>query len=90
MQRLRVGKLLRKFVEMVSAQGGDSSYIEHPEKFPLSEHIYEVLATSEGYISHIDSLTIGTASMKLGGGRETYDDVIDMSAGIVLNKKSWR
>ena len=25
--------------------------------------------------------------MKLGGGRETFDDVIDMSAGIVLNKK---
>ena len=25
--------------------------------------------------------------MHLGGGRETLDDVIDMSAGIVLNKK---
>jgi pyrimidine-nucleoside phosphorylase len=25
--------------------------------------------------------------MRLGAGRETYDDVIDMSAGIVLAKK---
>ena len=25
--------------------------------------------------------------MKLGGGRETLDDVIDMSAGIIINKK---
>ena len=25
--------------------------------------------------------------MHLGGGRETLDDVIDMSAGIILNKK---
>ena len=25
--------------------------------------------------------------MTLGGGRETLDDVIDMSAGIMLNKK---
>ena len=25
--------------------------------------------------------------MKLGGGRETINDIIDMSAGIVLNKK---
>ena len=32
-------------------------------------------------------MTIGLASMKLGGGREQLDDVIDMSAGIVLNKK---
>jgi pyrimidine-nucleoside phosphorylase len=25
--------------------------------------------------------------MSLGGGRETFDDVIDMAVGIVLNKK---
>ena len=25
--------------------------------------------------------------MSLGGGRETFEDVIDMSVGIVLNKK---
>ena len=31
--------------------------------------------------------TFGLASMSLGGGRETFDDVIDMSVGIILNKK---
>ncbi len=86
-EKIKSGEAFQKFVEMVSAQGGDASFIENPEKFPVSEHVFEVLATSGGYISHIDSLTIGTASMKLGGGRETYDDIIDMSAGIVLNKK---
>lgn len=86
-EKIKSGEALQKLVEMIKAQGGDASYILDPAKFTVSEHIYEVLATSEGYVKHIDSLAIGIASMKLGGGRETYDDVIDMSAGIVLNKK---
>lgn len=85
--KLASGEALNILAAMIKAQGGDESYIFHPEKFIVSEHVYEVLATSAGYVSHIDSLAIGIASMKLGGGRETYDDVIDMSAGIVLNKK---
>ena len=39
------------------------------------------------YIKDIKALTIGVSSMKLGGGRETLEDTIDMSAGIVLAKK---
>lgn len=85
--KIKSGEALQKLVEMIKAQGGDASYITHPEKFEVSKHIFEVKATSEGFVSHIDSLAIGIASMKLGGGRETYDDIIDMSAGIVLNKK---
>lgn len=85
--KIKSGEALHKLVEMIQAQGGDASYITHPEKFAVSQHIFEVKATNEGFVSHIDSLAIGIASMKLGGGRETYEDIIDMSAGIVLNKK---
>ena len=76
-----------KFVQMVEAQGGDISYILHPEKFPLAKNIIEIRSDQEGYVKSLDALDIGVSSMKLGGGRETLDDVIDMSAGIVLNKK---
>ena len=31
---------------------------------------------------------MGIASVMLGAGRETKDDTIDMSAGIILNKKN--
>ncbi len=86
-EKIKSGEALQKLVEMIKAQGGDASYITNPEKFVVSKHVYEVLATSAGYVKHIDSLAIGLASMKLGGGRETYDDIIDMSAGIVLAKK---
>lgn len=85
--KIKSGAALQKLVDMIAAQHGDASYITNPEKFTVSKHVFEVLATRAGYVEHIDSMAIGIASMKLGGGRETYDDVIDMSAGIVLNKK---
>ena len=81
------GSAFEKLRQMVIAQGGDVSYIDHPEKFPLAKHIVEVKASKPGYIKHIIALEIGESAMRLGAGRETFDDVIDMSAGIVLNKK---
>ena len=78
------GEAYKKFLLMVEAQGGDTSYIEHPEKFEVSKYSYEIRAKEEGYIKEIDALEIGESAMKLGAGRETLDDVIDMSAGIVL------
>lgn len=84
---IKDGSGLRKLKEFVSAQGGDASYIEHPEKFPVASKIIPVYSEKEGYVRRIDSLAIGVSSMRLGGGRATMDDVIDMSAGIILNKK---
>ena len=81
------GKALEKLCEMVKYQGGDESYILHPEKFELAKHIIPIISNKDGYIKQIVALKIGESSMKLGGGRETFEDVIDMAAGIVLNKK---
>lgn len=81
------GDAFNKFCLMVEAQGGDISYIHHPEKFALANNIVNVYSDEAGYVEKLDALTIGVASMKLGGGRETLEDVIDMSAGIILNKK---
>ena len=86
-ENINNGKAFEKFKEFVKAQGGDISYIEDPKKFKVAKHIVDVVSTSSGYIKRIDALTIGVGSMHLGGGREKMDDVIDMSAGIVLNKK---
>ena len=81
------GAGLAKLRAMVEAQGGDPTYIDHPEKFPLAKHIVPIHSTKGGYVKRIDSLAIGVAAMKLGAGREKMSDVIDMAAGIVLNKK---
>ena len=84
---IKDGSAFNKFLEMVQAQDGDVSYILHPEKFTLAKNIIPIYAKEEGYVKDINALEIGLSSMTLGGGRETLDDIIDMSAGIMLNKK---
>jgi len=86
-EAVKSGKAFDKFVQMVEAQGGDTSYILNPNKFETSKHIIEVRSKKYGYIKELDALNIGVNAMKLGAGRETLDDVIDMSAGIVLAVK---
>ena len=86
-ENIKNGKAFEKFKEFVKAQGGDIDYIDHPEKFQVSKHLIEIVSENEGYIKTIDALNIGLSSCHLGGGRIKMDDVIDMSAGIYLNKK---
>ena len=78
---------LAKFRQMVIAQGGDIRYIDNPSFFPLSKTIYQIKSPETGYVSRVDALRLGIASMHLGAGRETLNDVIDYSSGIVLRKK---
>ena len=81
------GEAFEKLCQMVEAQGGDVEYIRHPEKFEVSKNIIDIRSDVDGYIKEINALDIGISAMKLGAGRETLEDVIDMSAGIVLSKK---
>jgi pyrimidine-nucleoside phosphorylase len=78
---------LDKLAAMVEAQGGDKEYIYHPELFPVSKNIVEVRSSRDGFVSEINALEIGEAAMKLGAGRATKEDVIDPTAGIILDKK---
>lgn len=87
LKNLKNGKAFEKFVEFVKAQKGDASYILDPSKFEVAKNIIPIYSNKEGVIKRIDALTIGNSSMKLGGGRERIEDTIDMSAGIILNKK---
>ncbi|MBP3560191.1 MAG: pyrimidine-nucleoside phosphorylase [Clostridia bacterium] len=85
---LASGKALEKFKEWIASQGGDSSWIENTDLFPKAKYKFEIKAENDGYISKMDAESIGIASVILGAGRETKEDTIDMSAGIVLNKKT--
>ena len=57
------------------------------EKFQICKNLIEIKSEEEGYVKTIDALAIGLGSCHLGGGRLTMEDTIDMSAGIILNKK---
>ena len=81
------GEAFNKLVELVREQGGDPSYILDTNNFVKAVEIVPVIAKECGYIKYINALEIGISSMLLGGGRETMDDVIDPSVGVVLVKK---
>lgn len=81
------GSALAKFKEFVKAQGGDESQVDDVPAMLECSYVKEIKAGCVGYVSHIKSDDIGIASMLLGGGRETKDSIIDLSVGIVINKK---
>lgn len=81
------GSALDKMAEFIEAQGGDKDLVYHPEKLVTASIIEEVLSPVEGYIEHIECAEIGICSLILGGGRETKESEIDLSVGLVLNKK---
>lgn len=81
------GKALEVFKTFLSAQGGDASVVDHPEKLPEAKYKIPVLPEAAGFVKGIAADEIGTAAMLLGAGRVTKDSVIDLSVGIVLHKK---
>ena len=86
-ENIKNGKALDKLAQMVKAQGGDESYIYNPSKFDKAKYIIDVKSNKAGYVKEINALEIGEAVMKLGAGRATKEDVLDFTAGIVLEKK---
>ena len=76
-----------KFVQLVKAQGGDSSYIEEPEKLPRAALIETVKAPRSGYLSEINARMIGESAVALGAGRARKGDPIDHSVGIEILHK---
>ena len=80
-ENLYNGKGYEKMLEWVKAQGGDINNI------PLAKHSKEIITPTDGYISFINALEIGKLSRKLGAGRLTKDDEIDLTVGIILNHK---
>ena len=86
-QVIKDGRALDKLAEFVKAQGGDERAVYHPELLAKAAYEEAMLAPSEGYVQKIICDEAGIASLILGGGRETKESVIDLSVGIILNKK---
>lgn len=81
------GSALEKFKTFLENQGGDVSVVDAPELLPTATYQIEYKAQSSGVVSELIANEIGVASMMLGAGRQTKEDEIDLSVGIVLNKK---
>ncbi|MCI7442418.1 MAG: pyrimidine-nucleoside phosphorylase [Clostridium sp.] len=87
LENIKNGKALEKLKEFVKAQGGDEKYIDNTNCFEKASFIIEVKAEKSGIISKIHAEKLGLIAMELGAGRVTKESEIDLSVGIVLNKK---
>ncbi|MGX0848910.1 pyrimidine-nucleoside phosphorylase [Staphylococcus auricularis] len=86
-QAIEDGRALDKFKTFISNQGGDPSVVDDVSRLPHAQYQYELAAPRTGVVTEIVANELGIASMMLGAGRKTKEDEIDLSVGLVLNKK---
>ena len=77
---LEDGSAYKKFMELVSYQGGDISKLE------ISKNTKKIRAKKSGVLESINALELAKLSLELGAGRKSKEDKIDYSVGIKLNK----
>lgn len=82
------GSALETFAKMVRAQGGDDSVVYDTSKFKRAKYSRDIKTSESGYIFQVDTEGYGIASLLLGAGRNTKEESIDFSAGIILAKKT--
>ena len=76
------GAALRKFREIVAAQGGDVRTIDDPARLPAAKLQVPVVARQAGYIAAVNAMEIALAALRLGAGRTRAEDQIDPAVGV--------
>ena len=86
-ESINSGRAYEKFLELVERQGGDISYIKNTDKFKRAQYVIPVFAEERGALKTVNTEMIGNIAVYLGAGRIKKEDIIDYSAGIVMNQK---
>ncbi len=87
LENISNGQAYEKFIQLVSNQGGDVSYIEHMEKFEKAKYIIPITAQRSGRITRLDALQVGRLAAYLGAGREKKEDDINPRVGFWFERK---
>lgn len=81
------GRALRKFEEIITAQGGDVAVVKDPLRLPQARHRGEFTARREGVVQSVDPRAVGYGVIALGGGRRNMEEKVDPSVGFVITAK---
>jgi len=84
-QEVADGAALEKMREIVEAQGGDPRVVDAPNQLAVARHRTTITAATGGYLTDLEPLELGYASMGLGAGRSRAEDAVDPGAGIRLH-----
>ena len=81
------GTAYQKWIDIVDEQGGDTTVIQNTDAYTYAEFTEEVKSSQTGYISAMDTYSMGMVSVELGAGRRAKEDPVDPAAGFILKKK---
>ncbi len=80
---LASGEALARFNQMIEALGGPVDFSRSVDThLPCAPVVHEVLSPVDGFISQIDTRSLGMAVVSLGGGRRHPEDTIDLAVGL--------
>lgn len=85
---LESGRACESLRALIMAQGGNGDVVDDTSLLGTAKYSYDVMATTSGYIQHMNTEQCGIASVMLGAGRTVKDAPIDMTAGIMMHKKT--
>ena len=83
-QAIANGAGLRKFQEMIAAQGGEARVCEDLSLLPQAAVKRAVRCGRAGYVAAMDTQALGLAAQAMGAGRMRKEDKLDYSVGFVL------
>jgi pyrimidine-nucleoside phosphorylase len=72
---------------LIDAQNGDSRVIHDTSLMPRAPIIHTIHAKESGFLSTVDCRGLGLAAGRLGAGRITKDDTIDLRVGFICRKR---
>ena len=81
------GSAFEKFRQLVTAQGGDGSYVDQPDKMEKARLTESVPSPATGFLSQIHARIIGEAAVDLGAGRAKKNDPVDHAVGFEIYHK---
>src|SRR3989440_727078 len=81
------GSALRRFAQIVAAQGGDARVVEDPRRLPRPSAVREVRLERGGVLAALDAEQVGLSAVELGAGRTRKEDRVDPAAGVLLRKR---
>lgn len=84
---LKDGSAFKKFVDLISWQGGDTTYLTDLKKLPVASENTIIRAPKNGWVKSFVNDQIGYLLIELGGGRKTKEDKLDLSVGFTMHVK---
>ncbi|MFZ1054917.1 MAG: thymidine phosphorylase [Opitutaceae bacterium] len=81
-QSISSGAALRKFREMVSAQGGNPAVTDDAALLPKARFIRPLSSVRTGFVTDVDPMGVALAALHLGAGRSKAEEAVDPSVGL--------